>query len=309
MAQKNYRKRKSGWIWITGAFVIVLLFLLVRPGKEPANLGGEYLTPVDSINDVHGLAVDIADSSKVWIASHTGLHLLKDDKDLFVVGEDRDDYMGFSVHASDPNIFFASGHPTSGGNLGFQQTTDGGRSWQKVGNGAGFRPVDFHTLAVGMVDPNIIYGSSGGLQRSTDGGKNWEKVDSAVNNYQIISLATDPKEKDTVYAATDRTGILVSRDQGKLWTKLSEVLSNDAVSAIAINPTNNQELIIYSQGQGLAGSTDGGQNWSKITAPWASSAVLYISYDKNKPSTVYAINQALEIYKSTDATATWSRVK
>lgn len=310
MPTKNYQKKSYTWVWIVGiAGILLLLFLFSRSGSRTSKVSGEYLTPANSLRDAHGLAVDVADSSKVWIASHTGLHLLKDDKDLYVVGSGRDDYMGFSIHPTDPNIFFSSGHPATGGNIGFQKSTDTGKSWQKLATGVG-GPVDFHAMTVSQADPSVIYGwYRNGLQRSNDGGNTWRVIDSSLNQYQVGALATYPKDKDTVYATASIFGILISRNQGSTWQKLSESLSGDQVASFAINPTNNQEWLVYSQKLGLAKSSDGGQNWARFDAPWASSStVMYMSYDKNKPGTIYVINRALAIYKTTDSGSTWNKV-
>ena len=290
---------------------VIGLAILLFAGSRSNNKTSEtdqYLTPANTIHDVHGLAVDVADSSKVWIASHTGLHLLKDDKDLYLVGSGRDDYMGFSAHPTDPNTFFSSGHPSDmSGSIGFQKTTDGGRTWKKISNGVG-GPVDLHAMAVSQVDPNIVYGwYRGNLQKSMDGGKNWQIVDSNLNA-QIIYLTTDPQQKDKVYATTN-AGLLVSQDQGKTWSQLSMSLVGDAIITAAVNPNNPQELLAYGQRSGLSKSADGGRNWSKIEAPWANSMVMYISYDKNRTGVIYAITQSIEIYKTSDGGQTWTKVR
>lgn len=291
--------------------IIVLLFAAGRSDNKTSNIEGnknEGLTQVTNLRDVHGLSVDAADSSKVWFASHTGLHLLKDDKDLYVVGNARDDYMGFSPHPTDPNTFFTSGHPSSGGNIGFQKSTDAGKTWQKVSSGAN-GPVDFHAMAVSRVDPNVVYGYfRGKLQRSVNEGKDWQILDTSLQNAQIISLTTDPSEKDTVYAATTK-GLMISRDQGQTWRELSENLKDDVITNLAANPKNSKELLAYGQKLGLAKSTDGGQTWVKIESSLASSPVMYMSYDKNNPSTIYAINQSLDIYKTTDGGVSWNKVR
>lgn len=295
---------KKFWLFI-GAIVLVFITILVLPDKTQKQ--DNYLTPADSMRDTHGLAVDVADSSKVWIASHTGLYLLKDDKDLYLVGSGRDDYMGFSAHPTEPNTFFSSGHPVRGGNIGFQKTTDGGRTWEKISNGVG-GPVDFHAMTISQVDPNIIYGwYRGNLQKSIDGGKNWQIIDSDLNA-QIIYLTTDPQQKDKVYAATN-AGLFVSQDQGKSWSQLSMNLASDAIITAAINPSNTQEFLVYGQRLGLTKSSDGGKSWSKVEAPWADSMVMYISYDKNKPNVTYAITQNIEIYKTIDGGGTWNKVR
>lgn len=302
---------KRGYFWIILLVAVVggIFLLASKPDNKAntiSNSGG--LTPASDLRDVHGLAVDVKDSPQLWIANHSGLYVLKNDKDLFAVGDKRDDYMGFSSHPTEPNTFFSSGHPSSGGNIGFQKSVDAGRTWQKVSNGAN-GPVDFHAMAVSQVDPNVIYGTyRGALQRSVDGGKEWQALGTNLKDAQVISLTTDTSEKDTVYAATTK-GLLVSRDQGQAWTALSENLKDDVITNLAVNPKNNKELLAYGQKLGLAKSTDGGQAWVKIDTALASSPVMYISYDRSNPNTVYAINQSLEIYKTSDGGNTWNKVR
>lgn len=73
---KNYQKKSAtGW-WIAGAVLVVGLIALFARSSDKSSTS-EYLTAATSLRDVHGLAVDVTDSSKVWIASHTGLHLNK----------------------------------------------------------------------------------------------------------------------------------------------------------------------------------------------------------------------------------------
>ena len=307
---KKYEKTKSNiWPWAVGLASLVIVILLFNTSNNaPSGGSGAYLTPASGLGDVHGLAVDVADSSKVWIASHRGLYALQNDKDLYVVGSGRDDYMGFSAHPTDPKVFFSSGHPAAGGNIGFQKTTDTAKTWQHVSDGAN-GPVDFHAMAVSQIDPNLMYGwYRGSLQRSTDGGQAWQLIDSTLNSHQVVGLTTDSKDRNSVFATTD-TGILVSRDQSNTWSKLTETLGENLATALAINPANNQELLAYIQNQGLEKSSDGGRSWTKIETPLASQMVMSISFDKNNPNTIYAVNQSLELYKSIDSGGTWTEIR
>lgn len=258
---------------------------------------------VSSLADAHGLAVDRQDSSRVYIATHTGLLVMINDGEFQRVGIALDDYMGFSAHPNDPKTFYASGHPSRGGNLGFQKSTDGGKSWQKLANGVN-GPVDFHAMAVSQADPNLIYGVyRGQLQRSNDEGKNWELVNASVGN--IIALTTNTKTKDLVYAGS-ADGLYVSQNQGNTWSKLSAI--NDAVITIAVNPTSSQEIVAYVHNQGLLRTTDAGQNWSIISG-YTGGMVMHLAYDIQKPTTIYLINQSLEVHKTTDGGQTWTKVR
>ena len=137
--------------------VAVVMALWSSASSEPTN----GLTPVSAFTHAHGLALDISDPTKLYIATHEGLYLLSNDKDLYRVGKTRDDLMGFSIDANTPGTFYSSGHPSSGGNIGFQKTVDGGLTWQRVSLGLG-GPVDFHAMTVSPADSNVVYGYFGG---------------------------------------------------------------------------------------------------------------------------------------------------
>ena len=81
-------------------------------------------------------------------------------------------FHGLFAAPSDPLSYFASGHPATGGNLGFIASKDGGAKWEQVSPGAD-GPVDFHQLDVSAADPLVVYGVYRNVQRSADGGKNW----------------------------------------------------------------------------------------------------------------------------------------
>lgn len=279
-------------------FVAILLFSAPSDKTSSPNK----VETVSSLQDAHGLAVDRSNSSKVYIATHTGLLVMSNDNELQRVGSAKDDYMGFSAHPSDPKTFYTSGHLSKGGNIGFQKSNDGGKTWQKIANGIG-GPVDFHSMAVSQADPSTVYGVyRGQLQRSNNEGKDWQLVQSNLAN--PIVLATSPTSKDTVYAGTT-DGLLVSQNQGANWSKLS---LEKTVVALAVNPKNEQQLVAYSENQGLVLSNDGGKTWNKLDG-YTGNMVMHLAYDVQNPSTMYLINQSLEINKTTDGGETWKKLR
>ena len=252
------------------------------------------------IEHAHGIAVDDVDPDRLLIATHHGLFELKGERLLARVGASQDDLMGFTPHPTDPATYFSSGHPAQGGNLGFQKSTDGGLSWQKVSDGIG-GPVDFHSMTVSTVNPDLLYGFYRLLQRSTDGGRTWEVAKGAVR-----SLSTDPKRESVVYAATD-SGIMASEDRGDSWRSLSPGLEGDAASVIAFDPTGEYALAYSLKLGGLGKSVDGGITWQKIGEQFGSKAVLYIAYSQDG-SRIYALAEKDSLYKSTDQGETWAKI-
>ncbi len=260
------------------------------------------MNPVSSITHGHGLAVDAEDPSKVYIATHHGLLVLINDKDLFKVGSASDDYMGFSPHPTNSKIFYSSGHPSTGGNIGFQKSEDGGVSWKKVSNGIN-GPVDFHAMAVSPANPNLIFGwYAGGLQRSSDEGKNWELTSNT--NFPVVNLSADPKNENIVYASSPQ-GLMLSNDKGTTWSKILDGF----VSVLAINPQDSQKLLSYSEQQKLTKSNDGGKTWEKTSADFGGETPLFISFNKQDQNIIYLLTEKNSIYKSTDGASTWSKIR
>ncbi len=298
--------------YIIGIIVVILLiggfFFLNQSGGKHQNSSSNVksssgkLVPIDSITHGHGLAVDIADSNRLYIATHHGLLVLKDEKQLYRVGDAQDDYMGFTPHPKDANIIFSSGHPATGGNIGFQKSEDAGFTWEKVSDGIQ-GPVDFHAMTISPVNPKLIYGwYRGVLQRSMDEGKTWEIA--STTNYPIVNLASDPKDENIVYAATPQ-GLLVSNNKGKDWTTLLDGF----VSVVAINPNDSQKLLSFSEKNRLAKSRDGGKTWEKLSEAFSGETPLFIAFNKKDPDIVYILTEKNSIYKSSDSGNNWNNIR
>ncbi|MHB1128905.1 MAG: WD40/YVTN/BNR-like repeat-containing protein [Ilumatobacteraceae bacterium] len=298
-------------IGIILAFVVIgggVFLLTPQSNSDDNDSSSNALTPETSITHGHGLAIDVQDPSKLYIATHEGLLVLINDKDLYRVGKSTDDYMGFSPHPTDANILFSSGHPSGGGNIGFQKSEDGGFTWKKISNGVN-GPVDFHVMAVSPVNPNLIYGwNQGDLQRSTDQGENWEIVNSDL---LPIYLVADTQDENTVYiATTDGQGVMVSRDKGATWAPLSPELEGGAVSVVAIRPQDSTTLLTFSETLGgLGKSTDAGKTWKKVSEGFNGEVLLQIVFSRLDPNIVYALTHENSLYKSTDAGDTWSQIR
>jgi hypothetical protein len=128
------------------------------------------------ISHIHGIAIDPADPSRLLLATHHGLFAMRADGSVSQVSRHDHDLMGFSPHPTERNLLFASGHPSSGGNLGVIVSRDGGINWQPLSPGER-GPVDFHQMDVSKADPRVLYGAyAGTLQVSRDGWLHWEIV-------------------------------------------------------------------------------------------------------------------------------------
>lgn len=305
-------KTSKNYIWIVVAIVVIggAILLLSQRDSNPTgdSASSNNLYPEKAISHGHGLSVDVKDPSIVYITTHYGLLVLENEKDLYRVGKSKDDYMGFSPHPTEASVFFSSGHPSTGGNIGFQKSEDGGVTWKKVSNGAN-GPVDFHAMAVSPVNPSLVYGwYQGNLQRSTDQGKTWEIVN---RDLLPVYLAADTKDENIVYAATPRgQGVLISRDKGATWTSVSKDLEGGAISVIAVHPQDSKTLLTFSEKLGgLGKSTDGGTTWAKISEGFGGETILHIAFSRSESNIAYALTHENKLYKSTDAGDIWTQIR
>lgn len=272
-------------------------------GKNSEQQALKDIYPVTSFSHAHGLAVDVSDPKKLYIATHEGLFVLLDEKDLYQIGKSKDDFMGFSPHLSNANVFYSSGHPRSGGNLGVQKSEDSGVTWKKISNGAG-GPVDFHAMTISLVNPDIMYGWYGGLQKSTDGGKEWTAIRASLPD--VIAFTADLKDEKGIYAATVQ-GLFGSVDKGQTWKSISPQLENSPVTVFALDPNEPKNALSFSQKMGLARSEDGGITWKSISG--IEDVIFHIAFDRSTLRKAYLLTRSHALYKTLDGGITWEKIR
>ena len=100
--------------------------------------------------------------------------------------------MGFTINPAKEGVMYSSGHPETGGNLGFRISNDYGVTWEKISDVTIPNPIGFHTMTVGA-NPNVIYGSSGIGDRvyfSIDEGKTWNTVNPPCGE-RVVTLTAN----------------------------------------------------------------------------------------------------------------------
>jgi len=252
----------------------------------------------------HGLAVDMKDPSRLYLATHHGLHVVAPDGKAVRVSDTGDDFMGFTPHPTDPAILYASGHPTNGGNLGFITSSDGGKSWSKLADGVG-GPVDFHQMDVSNANPNFIVGISGGLQVSKDGGRSWKMVGPAPKG--TIDLAASASDANTILAATQR-GIVRSTDGGRSWNAAHLILRPTTM----IESVADGTLYAFQIGTGLIRTTEPNWNWQLVSNDFGDAYILHLAVDPSDKQKLYVVTfdsktRAQAILASRDGGTTWTK--
>jgi hypothetical protein len=288
------------------------------------NLTGDWM-------DVHGIGTYSADdasnhNNSLYLATHNGLFkkdIGNNTSGWLEVGNDKSDLMGFTVDPSTKGVMYSSGHPQTGGNLGFRTSNDYGVSWQKVSDVTAPTPIDFHTMTVGN-NPKIIYAASGmgdNIFISTDGGGNWTIV-SPPDGQRVITLATNQSNSNILYAATTN-GLFSSQDQGKNWQEINnELISGNDTMVTGIEVSSDGKtsyaFAVPNQpnetGNGyIIKSTDGAKNWTKTEGQIPGAQfVSKFGFDNNGVIYAALIQDSTEtgvassVYSSNDDGKTWT---
>lgn len=241
------------------------------------------------------------------------------------------------------NLFYAG---AVGG--GVWKSTDEGVEWKNISDGKLPGPSSsIGAVAVAASDPNTIYVGTGeadirsdvipgdGVYKSTDAGKSWQYA-GLRDTHSISAIVVDPKDPNTVYAASmghvfksdpDR-GVFKSTDGGKSWNKILFVDDNTGSICLVMDPNHTEVLyatmwqavrmpwglISGGPGSGIYKSTDGGARWTNLThnqgLPQMVLGRVGLSVAATNSNIVYAIIQAKEggVFRSDDGGTTWKRV-
>lgn len=284
--------------------------------------------------DVHGIGIYSADTdnnnNSLYLATHNGLFKKNigdnsssssNTSGWTEVGNDKSDLMGFTIDPSNKGIMYSSGHPQTGGNLGFRVSNDYGATWQKISDVTSPTPIDFHTMTAGN-NPQIIYAASGmgdNIFISTDGGKNWT-ITSPPDGQQVVTLAANRSNSNILYAGTTN-GLFSSINQGKNWQEIEneQVIGNNTmITGIEISSDGKTAYAFAVPNQAdatdngyIMKSTDGAKNWTKTEGQIP--GVQFVSkfaFD-NKEVYTALIQDSIEtgvassLYSSNDDGKTW----
>ncbi len=170
-----------------------------------------------------------------------------------------------AIDPRDPAILYA------GTDDGLFRTTDGAKSWSRVGQGwTGVRLI--------AVDPNAPYnvyvrffdGESGGLYRSADGGDSWSEIPEKIGGLTRGLWFDTSTSPSTVYLSTGFiSGFFRSKDGGQTWTPVEPGIQEpEEIAELAIDPVGRMLYALVTDGSAptLQRSVDLGATWEDISS-------------------------------------------
>lgn len=279
-----------------------------RVGEAGEYTEKESLTDDFDRNHLHGLAYD-HETEQLYLATHHGLFALRNDEDLYLVGDSTDDFMGFTMHPRTPAILYRSGHPSDGGTLGVQRSADGGFTWTTIFTGLEGETVDFHVMTLSDADPDVLIGGyHGKLYVTEDAGDSWhiatgDGLPSDGPCWGVPCLATDSSESSTLLAGTGE-GLLRSTDLGEAWRRLT----NQAVAGITVHPADPSIVYGFTR-DGIVQSTDGGAAWRVVQSAKEFGGDEFgfgFAVNRAVPEEVYVGTTSNRVLKTTDAGERWT---
>ncbi|GAA2256115.1 hypothetical protein GCM10010232_51990 [Streptomyces amakusaensis] len=233
---------------LTAAVAAAGLLLTACGGDSgEGDTGGD--SGATTISHIHGVGIGPSDG-KLYVATHEGVYTPDAKGRPELVGDRKDDFMGFTIAGK--GRFLASGHPAPGrdapSNLGLIESTDSGATWKDrslVGE------VDFHSLEYAH-DTIYGYDSTNGLLRVSRDGERWEKRAELT----ALDIAVSPDDPDTVLATTE-SGLITSTDGGKSFG------SGEKPLMAFVSWARTDALYGVDPKGGLSRSTDSGATWKK----------------------------------------------
>ena len=151
--------------------------------------------------------------------------------------------------------------------------------------------------------------------RSEDTGRTFElrgTIDEkhSLAQMNVLSVAIDPINSNTVYVGTDRNGVYVSTDASLSWKQIDVKLSN--IHNIIIDPANSQTLYvsgIYNGRGSVIRSDDGGVDWRRVyVEPENGTNITSMAVSRYGSGAIYIGTSGGTIARTTNGGESWENL-
>jgi photosystem II stability/assembly factor-like uncharacterized protein len=198
-------------------------------------------------------------------------------------------------------------------------TENSGRTWQPAALPEIRQNLVNDTMALEIAKTEgsaILYaGTNGcGVIHSIDKGGHWESFGrrdctldpSAPKN--VIDIAVDPHDADTIYVAADGTRVYVSQNRGQTWRGDALTLSHE-IGEIEVDPEIPGRIYLIAGADGFWRSDDGGETWRRYSRGLEEKLLNNLVADASAAATLYLSSYSGEIWKTTDGGVRWTYIR
>jgi len=207
--------------------------------------------------------------------------------------------MVLAASPADANTVYAGG-------MEVIKSTDGGTSWTKVSDWAGwpgsaYVHADNHDIEFLPGSGNTVFScNDGGIFKTTDGATSWTDISNGLNITQYYRLGCSATNSDIVYLGAQDNG--TDRFDGTSWT---QVYGADGMETV-VDYTDENTVYVSYQGGAINKSTDGGNSFTDISPTTGGAWTTPYVMDPFDHLTLYAGYS--DVYKTTDGGASWNAI-
>ena len=279
-----FRSRDSGLSWEPinqGLSAMIVTSLVSHPVDNDIIYAGTR----------NGGIFKTTNAGDAWTAVSSGL--------VTVDGTLDGDYLDLAIDPNDPEIVYAAHTSAVDPRTGFLfRTPDGGRQW------GGSQGPSVFSVTVSPADSQTIYlGTAVGLLKTSNGGSSFDAP--TLQQIRIIDVAVDPRDADTIYAATQLFGVVKTTDGGEVWTLASSGLPPTASLALELDATNPSLLYLGAAGPGVFRTNDAAASWQFSSNGLNAANVEALAVNPQDSSNLLAATAGGGLFQSANGGSNW----
>ena len=161
-------------------------------------------------------------------------------------------------------------------------------------------------------------GADGGIWKTADSGETWVQsvavpTPSGVSSsagINVMTIATDPSDRNAIYVGTERDGLLFTYDGGLSWKQSQDgIMKSGAVTAIAVDPSDKCRVYV-ARADRIFRTDDCSRSYSDEVYVESKSGVIVTDMivDWFSPNIVYAALSDGSLIKTSNLGDNWTNI-